>query len=85
MDRNQRGQAVSEVCEKGAAPHEFDALLRQLDLGRAAERVADYGRGRVCEHPSCATRLSIYNPESRCALHESKGPPRARRQSAAHH
>jgi len=75
---------MQEVFEESKAPRELDALLRRLYLGRAAERVADYGRDRVCEHPGCTTRLSIYNPEPRCALHEAKSRPYARRQSAAH-
>lgn len=36
----------------------------------AAQRVAVYGRGRVCAEPSCATVLSAYNPSAYCCLHE---------------
>ena len=75
---------MEDVLEESKAPHELDALLRQLYLGRAAERVADYGRGRVCEHLGCTTRLSIYNPEPRCALHQAKNRPFAQRQGVAH-
>ena len=45
--------------------------LRRLHTGRLAERVKDYGDGRLCEAPGCSTRLSIYNPDRRCALHEA--------------
>ncbi|MEI6726376.1 MAG: hypothetical protein WCN81_09160 [Actinomycetes bacterium] len=73
---------MEDVLEESKAPHELDALLRRLALGRAADRVADYGRGRVCEHPGCVTRLSIYNPEPCCALHDIKSRPHARRGAA---
>jgi endogenous inhibitor of DNA gyrase (YacG/DUF329 family) len=38
----------------------------------AAERVAVFGRGRVCAQGSCATVLSAYNPSSYCWVHESR-------------
>lgn len=44
--------------------------------GRSLHAVADdmlkaktYGVGRVCAVEGCGTRLSSYNPSSRCAMH----------------
>jgi hypothetical protein len=37
--------------------------------GKASERIAAYGRGRVCAAPGCTTLLSAYNPGSCCSLH----------------
>lgn len=37
-----------------------------------------FGRGRVCGQPECRTRLSIYNPGSRCCLHETMVQVRTR-------
>lgn len=47
------------------------ALGRYLSLGtgKASERIAAYGRGRICETPGCVTVLSTYNPERYCSLH----------------
>lgn len=47
------------------------------DNGRVvAERMVTWHRpvataraGRVCAHPGCETRLSIYNADDRCASH----------------
>jgi hypothetical protein len=52
---------------------DVNGRLRRFHAGRLADRIKDYGAGRLCEVPGCATRLSIYNPERRCALHEA--PP----------
>jgi hypothetical protein len=29
-----------------------------------------YGRGRTCVVEGCDTRLSLYNPNARCSLHD---------------
>jgi hypothetical protein len=58
---------------------DVNELLRLVHAGRLADRVADYGAGRLCEAPGCATRLSIYNPDRRCALHEVRPVTRCRR------
>ena len=58
---------------------DVNGRLRRFHAGRLAERVKDYGGGRLCEVPGCATRLSIYNPERRCALHEDQPATRSRR------
>jgi len=39
-------------------------------LTSRAEWVRTYPAGRVCAHPGCGARLSVYNPESFCAAHE---------------
>ena len=58
---------------------DVDELLRRLHAGRLGERVRDYGEGRFCQAPGCATRLSIYNPQRHFALHEVQPVPRSRR------
>ena len=40
--------------------------------GRRRDRVRAYGRGRICDEPGCTTLLSIYNPSTRCALHQQR-------------
>lgn len=37
-----------------------------------------FRRGRVCQEPDCETRLSMYNPGSRCCLHEPMAQVRTR-------
>jgi hypothetical protein len=29
-----------------------------------------FGRGRTCAAPGCRTHLSIYNPTTRCSVHD---------------
>jgi hypothetical protein len=36
-------------------------------------RATVHERNRVCTHPSCAVRLSIYNGSKLCALHDQLG------------
>ena len=33
-------------------------------------QVRTYGRGRTCMAEGCGTRLSLYNPNARCSLHD---------------
>jgi hypothetical protein len=40
----------------------------ELVGGRSART---YGRGRVCSAAGCGTRLSLYNPNSRCWIHSN--------------
>lgn len=44
--------------------------LEPLAPGRRSDRVRNYREGRVCVEPGCSTVLSIYNPSSRCAVHQ---------------
>jgi hypothetical protein len=46
--------------------------LERLAPGRRGDRVRIYREGRVCVEPGCATVLSIYNPSSRCAVHQRR-------------
>ena len=39
-------------------------------LQNQAHWVKTYGRGRVCAHTGCHTRLSAYNPGDYCGLHQ---------------
>lgn len=39
--------------------------------GKMSDRVAAYGRGRVCASPGCTTLLSIYNPGPCCSVHHA--------------
>ena len=40
--------------------------------GRRSDRVRSYSEGRVCAEPGCSTLLSVYNPSSRCAIHQRR-------------
>ncbi len=42
----------------------------------SGRRSKTYEVGRVCPHPGCGTRLSIYNPDDACASH--RGPQTVR-------
>jgi hypothetical protein len=73
------GALVGDDPKAVGAQLDVSGRLHRLRAGRVADRVKDYGVGRLCEAPGCSTRLSIYNPESRCALHEDSlvtRPPR---------
>lgn len=37
-----------------------------------------FAAGRVCRHPGCGTRLSIYNNGNHCSQHEPMTVPRTR-------
>jgi hypothetical protein len=47
-------------------PHARRPAPRPLTNGAPQD---DYGRGRTCASPDCATRLSRYNPSDVCARH----------------
>jgi hypothetical protein len=44
-------------------------LVTGLGVVRRPSRT--YPVGRICAAPECDTRLSIYNPEVRCWVHEA--------------
>ena len=46
--------------------------LEPLAPGRRSDRVRIYREGRVCQEQGCGTVLSIYNPSSRCAVHQRR-------------
>ena len=48
---------------------EGDAIGGQL-LGAQRRPGPTFAPGRVCSQPGCETVLSIYNSNSRCALHD---------------
>ncbi len=48
---------------------------RPTGLPRASRT---YGKGRVCSHPGCETRLSTYNKRDRCWAHAEMRIPRLR-------
>jgi len=39
-------------------------------VGTHARPSRTFPLGRVCEHPACATVLSVYNRSASCSLHE---------------
>ncbi len=56
-----------------------DLVMEQRSSERSVQAtpLASHGRppqtfreGRVCRHPGCGTRLSIYNSNQHCYLHE---------------
>ncbi len=48
---------------------------RVYGLPRASKKQPE---GRVCDHPSCETRLSVYNKRDRCWAHAEMKVPRLR-------
>jgi hypothetical protein len=40
--------------------------------------VRSFGKGRVCRHEGCETRLSMYNDGQYCYRHEPMAAPRTR-------
>ncbi len=40
-------------------------------------------RERICAHPGCITRLSVYNRSDKCYAHASPRAPRLRGKKAA--
>jgi len=49
----------------------------RLDYSPRALR--QYAAGRICVEPECTTRLSVYNAQDRCAVHQGPTkPPRNR-------
>jgi hypothetical protein len=47
------------------------------------KRSRTYPAERVCSHPGCITRLSVYNRSDRCYTHASSKAPRLRGRKAA--
>ena len=45
-----------------------DALVRAIGANARPSRT--FSAGRVCEHPACATVLSVYNRSASCWVHE---------------
>lgn len=45
---------------------------------RQPRRNRTFSHGRVCSHPDCATRLSLYNSRPTCYLHTPAKAPRLR-------
>jgi hypothetical protein len=39
--------------------------------GKTKDRIAAYGRGRICAAPGCSTVLSAYNPGPCCSVHDT--------------
>jgi hypothetical protein len=56
-------------------PLEDDEAIGEPIIGAEHHRVKAYPRDRVCEHPGCSTRLSVYNYGSLCAAHDERGVP----------
>ena len=48
---------------------------RPQALPRASQK---FPAGRVCKHPGCATRLSVYNRRDHCWAHAEMKVPRLR-------
>lgn len=52
------------------SPHQTPRVRDHGHAKRGRERAGARPPGRICAHPACATRLSVYNRSDRCALHE---------------
>ena len=49
--------------------------------GRVSDRIAAFGRGRICEAPGCDTVLSKYNSSHFCSVHDALSRPAPRSSS----
>jgi len=48
-------------------------------LGYTPRALRQSAAGRICAEPECTTRLSVYNAQDRCAVHQRPSrPPRNR-------
>jgi hypothetical protein len=50
--------------------HRVEESVKAEPIGVGAHVVSAQAAGRICEHPACNTRLSVYNDGRRCALHD---------------
>jgi hypothetical protein len=56
------------MSKNAHAMHGFKSVrVTELIHGRPTPT---YEPGRVCGAPDCHTHLSLYNPRSRCAIHD---------------
>jgi hypothetical protein len=46
------------------------SAVRGFAIGGGDGHAATYDSGRVCAHPGCATKLSVYNASTTCWIHE---------------
>lgn len=46
------------------------SAVRGFGIGGADGQAVTYVPGRVCSHPGCGTKLSVYNASPRCWVHE---------------
>lgn len=63
------------------AAQRFSDPVRATPPGAGSSRPSRrYGRGRTCEASACTTQLSVYNPRTRCWVHDEARPymPRIR-------
>jgi len=67
---------VAPMQTRVLMPAQEDEAIGGPITGADHHRVKAYPPGRVCEHPSCSTRLSVYNRGSLCALHDTFGAAR---------
>lgn len=73
--RNTLGlRVVYLVMEQRSAERSIQATPL-VSHGRPART---FGEGRICRHPGCRTRLSIYNSNPHCYLHEPMTAVRVR-------
>lgn len=54
------------------------ATLRGMQVSGLPRKSRQYGADRVCAHPSCDTKLSMYNRRETCFTHTGVKIPRLR-------
>lgn len=54
------------------------AAMRGAHVHALPRRSRQYREGRVCAHPDCNTRISIYNRRETCFIHTGVKIPRLR-------
>ena len=56
----------------------MEYTLKGAQIAGMPRRSRTYGRGRVCSHDDCPTRLSQYNKRDTCSVHTGVIFPRLR-------
>jgi hypothetical protein len=57
-----------------SAATKHESALQGVLAGPLQPLSPTYPPGRVCRAKGCRTRLSVYNPTDRCAIHEERRP-----------
>lgn len=59
------------------------AAMKGASVSALPKRSRMYAEGRVCEHPDCNTKLSVYNRRETCFAHAEVRIPRLRGRKTA--
>lgn len=54
------------------------AAIRGMHVSGLPRKSRKYGEDRICAHPDCSTKLSVYNRRDTCFTHTGVEIPRLR-------